>query len=78
MAGQRVSAVGDAACPAGNADNGVPGKAQLVEHNHAGTVGLDERCNGVQRVIGNSGVRCQNFSVLLLRDFVYLAQGRAG
>ena len=66
MAGQRVSAVGDAACPAGDADDGVPGKAQLVEHDNAGTVGLDEGRDGVQRVIGNSGIGREDFAVLLL------------
>ena len=78
MAGQRVSAVGDARRPAGDADDGVPGKAQLVEHDHAGTVGLDEGRDGVQRVIGDSGIGREDLAVLLLRDFVYLAQGRAG
>ena len=78
MAGQRVSAVGDTRRPAGDADDGVPGKAQLVEHDHAGAVGLDEGCDGVQRVISDSGIGCEDFAVLLLRDFVYLAQGRTG
>ena len=78
MAGQRVSAVCDAACPAGDADDGVPGKAQLVKHDHAGTVGLDEGRDGVQRVIGDSGIGREDLAVLLLRDFVYLAQGRTG
>ena len=78
MAGQRVPAVGDARRPAGDADDGVPGKAQLVEHDHAGAVGLDEGRDGVQRVIGDSGIGREDLAVLLLRDLVYLAQGRTG
>ena len=78
MAGQRVFAVGDASRPAGDADDGVPGKAQLVEHDHAGAIGLDEGRDGVQRVIGDSGIGREDLAVLLLRDLVYLAQSRTG